>query len=46
MSFNDLYRTVFTRLEHLSLHQFVLLAVIIVLFGIFCMRGFGSRSNY
>jgi hypothetical protein len=24
----------------------VLLAVIIVLFGIFCMRGFGSRSNY
>jgi predicted transporter len=46
MSFNDLYRTVFTRLEHLSLQQFVLLAVIIVLFGIFCMRGFGSRSNY
>lgn len=46
MSFNELYRTVFTRLEHLSLQQFVLLAVIIVLFGIFCMRGFGSRSNY
>jgi len=46
MSFTNLYRTVFTRLDHLSLQQFVLLAVIIVLFGIFCMRGFGSRSNY
>lgn len=46
MSFNELYQTVFTRLEHLSLQQFVLLAVVILLFGIFCMRGFGSRSNY
>jgi hypothetical protein len=46
MSFNELYRTVFTRLEHLSLQQFVLLAVVIVAVGIYCMRGFGSRSNY
>ncbi len=46
MNFNDLYRTFFTRLEHLSLQQFVLLTVVIVVVGIYCMRGFGSRSNY
>jgi hypothetical protein len=46
MRFNDLYYTVFNRLEHLTLQQFVLLTVVIVAIGIWCMRGFGSRSNY
>ena len=46
MNFNDLYRTVFTRLEHLSFEQYTLLVVVIVAVGIYCLRGFGSRSNY
>ncbi len=46
MRFNDLYQTVFTRLEHLTFQQFALLTVVIVVLGVWCMRGFGSRSNY
>lgn len=40
------YRAVFTRLEQLDFHQISVLVVVIVAFGCFCMRGFGSRSNY
>jgi len=43
---HSLYRTVFTRLEHLSFEQVGLLVAVIVVVGIFCLRGFGSRSNY
>jgi hypothetical protein len=46
MWYNDLYRTIFYRLESLDFHQFSLLVLAIVAFGIYCLRGFGSRSNY
>jgi hypothetical protein len=46
MDIHSLCRTVFTRLEHLNFQQFALLAVVIVAFGFYCLRGFGSRSNY
>ncbi len=46
MNLHNLYRTFFTRLEHLSFQQFALLVVVIVVFGFYCLRGFGSRSNY
>ena len=46
MSMHSLYRTVSTRLEHLSIEQVGLLVAVIVVLGFFCLRGFGSRSNY
>lgn len=46
MDMHSLYRTLFTRLEHLNFQQFALLVVVIVAFGFYCLRGFGSRSNY
>jgi hypothetical protein len=46
MDLSDLYRTVFSRLEHLSYQQLALLTAVIVGFGVYCLRGFGSRSNY
>jgi hypothetical protein len=30
----------------LQFHQFALLVLAIVVFGVICLRGFGSRSNY
>ncbi len=32
--------------ERLNFQQYALLVVVIVVIGISCMRGFGSRSNY
>ena len=46
MNVHSLYRNLFTRLEHLSFEQMGLLMVVIVVFGFYCLRGFGSRSNY
>ncbi len=46
MSFSQLSRSVMQRLESLDFHQLGLLVVIIVVFGFYCLRGFGSRSNY
>ncbi|MEX0675642.1 MAG: hypothetical protein WD063_01110 [Pirellulales bacterium] len=46
MRFHELYRTVFSRLEHLDFQQFALLVIAIVAFGFYCLRGFGSRHDY
>jgi len=46
MDMDYLYRNFFSRLEHLSFQQTCLLVVVIVVIGFFCLRGFGSRSNY
>jgi hypothetical protein len=35
-----------TRIERLDFQQYALLVVLIVAFGFYCLRGFGSRSNY
>jgi hypothetical protein len=46
MWYSNVYRTVFERLENLDFQQLSLLVLAIVAFGFFCLRGFGSRSNY
>ena len=46
MNVHGLYQTLFNRIEHLNFQQFALLVVVIVVFGFYCLRGFGSRSNY
>lgn len=46
MSFYDLYRTAFSRLENLDFQQFAILVLVIVAFGFYCLRGFGSRHDY
>ncbi len=46
MSFNQLYRSVIQPLERLDFQQTVLLVIVIVAIGIYCLRGFGSRHNY
>lgn len=34
------------RVENFNLHQVGLLVAAIVVIGLYCMRGYGSRSNY
>jgi len=46
MRLYQLYRDVFSRLENLEFQQFALLVIVIVLFGFYCLRGFGSRHDY
>ncbi len=46
MSFTQLYRTFFQRLESLDFQQVSLLVLVIVAFGFYCLRGFGSRHDY
>jgi hypothetical protein len=46
MSFREFYQNAFARLEHLDFQQFALLVIVIVAFGFYCLRGFGSRSSY
>ena len=46
MRFYDIYRAVFSRLENLEFQQFALLVLLIVAFGFYCLRGFGSRHDY
>ena len=46
MWYDTFYRTVFERLERLDFHQLSLLVLAIVAFGFYCLRGFGSRSDY
>jgi hypothetical protein len=46
MSFYHYYRAAFERVESLNFQQMALLTLFIVAFGFYCLRGFGSRSNY
>lgn len=46
MNWHNFLRSCFSRVEHLDFQQFALLVVVIVVFGFYCLRGFGSRSNY
>ncbi len=46
MSLPDFVRTVFSRLENLDFQQYALLVIVIVAFGFYCLRGFGSRHDY
>ena len=46
MWYSNFYRIVFERVENLDFHQISLLVLAIVAFGFYCLRGFGSRSDY
>jgi hypothetical protein len=46
MWYTNFYRNLFDRIEGLDFHQMSLLVVAIVAFGFYCLRGFGSRSDY
>jgi hypothetical protein len=46
MSIYHYFQSLFQRIESLDFHQMALMVVIIVAFGFWCLRGFGSRSNY
>lgn len=41
-----LYDTTWNYLNGLSSHEWMLVLVGVVAWGLFCMRGFGSRSGY
>ena len=43
---SQLFREVMRFIEHLDAQQWLLLLLGVVLIGLFCMRGFGSRSGY
>jgi hypothetical protein len=42
----QLYRWISMHLENLDFHQVVVFVIVIVVFGFFCLSGFGSRSKY
>lgn len=46
MNIYDFGRSLLTRVERLDFQQYALLVIVIVAFGFYCLRGFGSRSNY
>ena len=46
MWYPSFFRTVFERLQGLDFHQVSLMVLAIVAFGFYCLRGFGSRSDY
>lgn len=42
----QLYREAMRFIEHMGLQEWLLALIAVVLVGLVCMRGFGSRSNY
>ena len=42
----DFCTKMLSRVERLDFQQYALLVILIVAFGFYCLRGFGSRSNY
>lgn len=40
------YRDVMRFIEHMDRQEWVLALIAVVVVGLVCMRGFGSRSNY
>jgi hypothetical protein len=44
--FNETYYLVLNYAYKLSPQEWVLVLAIMIVLGIFCLRGFGSRSNY
>lgn len=40
------YTYAFQFLDHLTMRQWLVVLLGVVLWGLFCMRGFGSRSGY
>jgi len=46
MSVYQLFNSLLNRVERLDFQQYALLVIVIVAVGFFCLRGFGSRSNY
>jgi hypothetical protein len=43
---SHLYRDVLHMMERLSVQQWMLVLVVAIVVGVFCLRGFGSRSEY
>ena len=46
MRYSQFYHSVMNRLENLDFNQVALLVILIVAFGFYCLRGFGSRHKY
>lgn len=42
----QIYREVVRFIEHMDAQEWVLALLGVVVVGLVCMRGFGSRSNY
>ncbi len=43
---NGLWRDALRAVDRMGPNEWVLVAGGLILFGFFCLRGFGSRSNY
>lgn len=41
-----IYHSLMTTIDHLDIQDWLLVFVGVVIIGIFCLRGFGSRSSY
>lgn len=40
------YNICFRYLDHLTMREWFVVLLAVVLWGLFCMRGFGSRAKY
>ena len=43
---DDIYREVIRHIDHLSPREWLYVLAGVVVVGLFCLRGFGSRSDY
>jgi hypothetical protein len=43
---NEYYRAAMVTMDGLSTQQWTVLMVFLVFIGVFCMKGFGSRTTY
>jgi len=43
---HQIYREVMQQINHLDARQWLYVLVGVVFVGLFCLRGFGSRSDY
>ena len=43
---HDVYRDLMRYADHLSIQHWLVILLVAVVLGFFCLRGFGSRSNY
>ena len=43
---NGVWRKAMRIIENLDIQEWMLVLLVAVAIGVFCMRGFGSRTNY
>jgi hypothetical protein len=43
---NQIFREIMRRVDHMGMHEWFWVLAAMILVGVICLRGFGSRSKY